>query len=161
MLVGESKWSRRSVAWPIDNVRVQIQLCPRHSAYPCCCYLCRLMPITWVEGQGSYWQWVAEQRSKERLHERQRLKKKRALEGAIRPSARTASCVLTARTARKGVNFEAPFEGLGSFSWKRSFLLEEYLLRATISVVSKDGTINLRGGRTLTCTFFAGWASSL
>ena len=52
--------------------------------------------------------------------------------------------------------------GLGSFLCKRSFLLEECLLRATISVVSEDGAINLRGGRTLlTCHFFAGWASSL
>ena len=42
-----------------------------------------------------------------------------------------------ARTARKDVNFEAPFGGLGSFSCKRSFLLEECLLRATISVVNK------------------------
>ena len=68
----------------------------------------------------------------------------------------------TARIARKDVNFEAPFGGLGSFSCKRSFLLEECLLRATISVVSKDGAINLRGGRTsLTCHFFAGWASFL
>ena len=62
----------------------------------------------------------------------------------------------------KDVNFEAPFGGLGSFSCKRSFLLEECLLRATISVVSKDGAINLRGGRTLlTCHFFASWASFL
>ena len=68
----------------------------------------------------------------------------------------------TARKARKDVNFEAPFGGLGSFSCKRSFLIEECLLRATISVVNKDGAINLRGGRTLlTCHFFAGWASFL
>ena len=87
---------------------------------------------------------------------------KRALEGARRPSARTAACMRTARIARKDVNFEAPFGGLGSFLCKKSFLLEECLLRATISVVSKDGAINLRGGRTLlTCHFFAGWASSL
>ena len=55
----------------------------------------------------------------------------------------------TARIARKDVNFEAPFGGLGSFLCKRSFLLEECLLRATISVVSKDGAINLRGGSKL------------
>ena len=68
----------------------------------------------------------------------------------------------TARTARKDVNFEAPFGGLGSFLCKRSFLLEEYLLRPTNSVVSKDGAFNLRGGKTLlTCHFFVGWASSL
>ena len=65
---------------------------------------------------------------------------KRALEGARRPSARTTACMRrpTARIARKDVNFEAPFGGLGSFSCKRSFLIEECLLRATISVVSKD-----------------------
>ena len=68
----------------------------------------------------------------------------------------------TARIARKDVNLEAPLGGLGSFSCKRSFLLEECLLRATISVVNKDGAINLRGGRILlTCHFFAGWASFL
>ena len=67
----------------------------------------------------------------------------------------------TARIARKDVNFEAPFGGLGSFSCKRSFFLEEYLLRAMFSVVNKDGAINLRDGRTLlTCPFFAGWTSS-
>ena len=99
---------------------------------------------------------------KERLHERQPLKKKRALKGARRPSARTLPCAHTARIARKDVNFEAPFGGLGSFSCKRSFLLEECSLRATISVVNKDGAINLRVERTLlTCIFFAGWASSL
>ena len=60
----------------------------------------------------------------------------------------------TARIARKDVNLEAPCGGLGSFLCKRSFLLEECLLEATISVVSKDGAINLRGGRTLlTCHF--------
>ena len=65
-------------------------------------------------------------------------------------------------TKLENVSFEAPFGGLGSFSCKRTFLLEECLLRATISVVSKDGVINLRGGRTLLiCPFFAGWASSL
>ena len=130
----------------------------------CCCYLqlCRLKPISWVEGQCCYWQWVAEQRFKERLHERQPLKKKRALEGARRPSARTALCVRMARIARKDANFEAPFGGLGSFLCERNFLLEECSLRATISVVNKDGAINLRGGRTLlTCLFLAGWASSL
>ena len=87
----------------------------------CCCYLCRLKPVSWVEGQCCYWQWVAEQRSKERLHERRRLKKKRALKGARRPLARTASCVRTARIARKDVNFEVPFGDLGSFSCKRNF----------------------------------------
>ena len=66
-------------------------------------------------------------------------------------------CMRTARIARKDISFEAPFRGLGSFLCKRSFLLEECLLRAAISVVS-----NLRGGRTLlTRHFFAGWASSL
>ena len=124
--------------------------------------ICRLKLISWVEGQCCYWQWVAEERSEERLHERQLLKKKRVLEGARRPSARTASCMRTARIAGKDVNFEAPFGGLGSFSCKRSFLLEECLLRATISVVNKDGSINLPVGRTLsTCPFFAGWASSV
>ena len=93
------------------------------------------------------------------MHKRQRLStEKRALEGARRPSVRTATCMRTAKIARKDVNFEAPFGGLGSFLCKRSFLLEECLLRATISVVSKDGAINLRGGRTLlTCHFLAGW----
>ena len=94
---------------------------------------------------------------------RQRLSmEKRALEGARRPSVRAVVCVRTVRIARKDINFEAPFGGLGSFLCKRSFLLEECLLRATISVVSKDGAINLRGERTLLpCHFFAGWASSL
>ena len=92
------------------------------------------------------------------MHKRQRLStEKRALEGARRPSARTAACLRTARIARKDVNLEAPFGGLGSFSCKRSFFLEEYLLRAMFSVVNKDGAINLRDGRTLlTCPFFAG-----
>ena len=63
------------------------------------------------------------------MHKRQRLStEKRALEGARRPSARTAACLRTARIARKDVNFEAPFGGLGSFSCKRSFFLEEYFL---------------------------------
>ena len=53
-----------------------------------------------------------------------------------RPSACTAVCVRTARIARNDVNFETPFGGLGSFSCKRSFLPEERLLRATISMVS-------------------------
>ena len=52
----------------------------------------------------------------------------------------------TARIARKDGNFEAPFGGLGCFSCKRSFFLEEYLLRAMFSVVNKDGAINLRDG---------------
>ena len=73
-----------------------------------------------------------------------------------------AACLRTARIARKDVNFEAPFGGLGSFSCKRSFFLEEYFLRAMFSVVNKEGAINLRDGRTLlTCPFFAGWTSSL
>ena len=97
------------------------------------------------------------------MHKRQRLStEKRALEGARRPSGRTTACLHTARIARKDVNFEAPFGGLGSFSCKRSFFLEEYLLRAMFSVVNKDGAINLRDGRTLlTCPFFAGGTSSL
>ena len=97
------------------------------------------------------------------MHKRQRLStEKRALDGARRPSVRTATCLRTARIARKDVNFEAPFGGLGSFSCKRSFFLQEYLLRAMFSVVNKDGAINLRDGRTLlTCPFFAGWTSSL
>ena len=69
----------------------------------------------------------------------------------LRP-ARPRACMRKARIARKDVNFEAPFGGLGNFSCKRSFLLEECLLRATISVVNKDRAIKLRGGRTLlTC----------
>ena len=84
------------------------------------------------------------------MHKRQRLStEKRALEGARRPSARMGACLRTARIARKDVNFEAPFGGLGSFSCKRSFFLEEYLLRAMFSVVNKVGAINLRDGRTL------------
>ena len=138
-------------------MRVDPCQCPCSSEHVtqliCCCYayeyLCRLKPITWVEGQCCYWQWVAEQRSKERLHERRRLKKKRALEGARRHSARPAWCVRTVRIARKDVNFEAPFGRLGSLSCRNSFLLEECLLRATIPVVNKDWAINLRGGRTL------------
>ena len=126
----------------------------------------RLRAFSWVEAQCCHWQWVAEQRSKALapcMHKRQRLStEKRALEGARRPSARMAACLRTARIARKDVNFEAPFGGLGSFSRKRSFFLEEYLLRAMFSVVNKDGAINLRDGRTLlTCPFFAGWTSSL
>ena len=85
-----------------------------------------------------------------------------SFEGARRPSARTAACLRTARIARKDVNFEAPFGGFGSFSCKRSFFLQEYLLRAMFSVVNKDGAINLRDDRTLlTCPFLAGWTSSL
>ena len=155
------------MTWLIDHVCVWIQ-CTCSSAHITklicqrCCYLCRLKPNSWVEGQCCHWQWVAEQRSKERLHERRRLKKKRALQGARRPPARTTSCVRTARIERKDVNFEATFGGLGSFSCKRSFLLEECLLRTAISVVNKDGAINLRGGRTLlSCPSFAGRVSSL
>ena len=57
--------------------------------------------------------------------------------------------------ARKDVNFEAPFGGLGSFSCKRSFFLEEYLFRAMFSVVSKERSTCETGG--LTCPFFAGY----
>ena len=73
------------------------------------------------------------------LHKRQRLStEKRALEGSRRPSVCTAVLMRTARIARNDVNVEAPLRGLGSFSRKRNILLEECLLRAPISVISKD-----------------------
>ena len=115
------------MASSIDNVCVWIQ-CRSSCSYAhvtqliCCCYLCHLEPISWVEGQCCYWQWVAEQRSKEHLHERRRLKKKLALKGARRPSAGTGLYVAV-RIAPKDVNFEAPFGGLCRFSCKRSFCL--------------------------------------
>ena len=49
-------------------------------------YRCHLEPIIWVKGQCCYRQWVAEQRSKDRLHERRRLKNKRVLERTRRAS---------------------------------------------------------------------------
>ena len=82
--------------------------------------------LSWTEGQCCYWQWAGSwPKMWERLNKPRRLKKKRELEGVRRPLARTALCVRTARIARKDVNFEAPFGGLGSFSCKRNFLLEE------------------------------------
>ena len=67
-----------------------------HLQLICCCWLqlCRLKPISWVEGQCCYWQWVAEQRSRdpECLHERRpeeetsarRSKKTFGLHGVVR-----------------------------------------------------------------------------
>ena len=99
-----------------------------------------------------------------------------ALEGARRPSAGAVAyahrclCVRTCGIGTPFMNTDGlccasrpmgrwdstkrrqlwgSFRGLGSFSCKRSFLLEECSLRATISVVSKDWMINLRDGRTL------------
>ena len=158
--VGESKWSPRLVARHRSSIASG---CSAHgsssTSFSSDLLVAGLEAVSRVAGQCCNWQWVAEQRSRA-------LARKTALDGEA--SARSSKKTFGGgvRTYNKGSTqtrqLWGSFQRLGSFSCTRSFILEECLLWATISVVGKDGAINLRVGRTLIiCPFFAGCASCL